>query len=202
MSRISSHTLHVHHDAHIHAKPKVLVAVADGTEELEAVTTIDTLVRGGAEVTVGSVMASLQVTCSRGVKLCADRHIRDCKTDSWSMIVVPGGMPGAEHLSESEDLIEILQRQHEEGKYIAAICAAPAVVLARHRLLHGRRATCYPVEKFTSKLSHFDHEHVVVDGSLITSQGPGTALSFALKLVEVLFGHEKSSTLKKEMIVV
>lgn len=201
MSRVSSHSKHVHTDGHIHAKPKVLIAVADGTEELEAVTTIDTLVRGGAEVIVGSVMPSLQVTCSRGVKLCADRHIRDCKTDSWNLIVLPGGMPGAEHLSESEDLIEILQHQQEQGKYIAAICAAPAVVLARHRLLHGRRATCYPVEKFSSKLSHFDHEQVVVDGSLITSQGPGTALSFALKLVELLFGYEKFSSLKKDMII-
>lgn len=185
---------------HLHAKPKVLVPIAEGSEEIEAVTIIDTLVRGGAEVTVASVSDSLSVVCSRGVKLTGDCSIRDCTDKHWDLVVCPGGMPGAQHLSDCPTLTQILRHQIQRNGYVAAICAAPAVVLARHHFLVGKHATCYPVEKFTSKLDHFLNQKVVVDGNIITSQGPGTSLDFALTLVEILCGSEKAAVLKKEMI--
>ncbi len=183
-------------------KPKVLVPIADGTEEIEAVTVIDTLVRGGSEVTVASVGQKLSVTCSRGVKLLADRLIQDCIEEKWDLIVCPGGMPGATHLSESPALTELLLRQNQQNKLIAAICAAPAVVLAKHGLLNnGKHATCYPAESFKSMIQNYQTDNVVVDGNVITSRGPGTAMEFSLKLVEILFGHEKAMQLRKEMII-
>ena len=185
---------------HLHSKPKVLVPVADGSEEIETVTIVDTLVRGGADVTVASVSNSLSVVCSRGIKLTGDCYIRDCADKSWDLIVCPGGMPGAQHLSDCPILTHLLKEQLRHNRHIGAICAAPAVVLARHHLLAGKSATCYPVEKFTSKLDNFVEDKVVVDGNIITSQGPGTSLEFALSLVEILFGHEKAAALKKEMI--
>lgn len=181
-------------------KPKVLVAVADGTEEIEAVTIIDTLVRGGAEVTVASVMDRLEVICSRGVKIVGDCHIEECRSKEWDLICCPGGMPGATHLSNSEALTNLLVTQNHNKKLIAAICAAPAVVLARHNLLHDRTATCYPADKFTSQLRPYSTDNVVVDHHIITSRGPGTALEFSLRLVGILFGHEKENLLKREML--
>eukprot|EP01031_Cornospumella_fuschlensis_P028062 gene28062-33882_t len=178
----------------------VLVPIATGSEEIETTTIIDTLVRGGAKVTVAGVGSDLTVTCSRGVKIVADCFITDCTSKSWDMIVCPGGMPGAQHLSESQTLVQIMQRHAQENKIIAAICAAPAVVLAEHGFLAGKSATCYPVSKFTAKIERYVSQRVVQDGQVITSQGPGTALDFSLKLVEVLFGREKAEQLKNEML--
>ena len=179
---------------------KVLVPVADGSEDIETATIIDTLVRGGAKVTVAGVGNDLTVTCSRGMKIVVDCFISDCTAGSWDMIVCPGGMPGAQHLSESESLVNILKKQNNDRKYLAAICAAPAVVLAHHGLLDGKDATCYPVSKFTGKIDRYISQHVVQDGHVITSQGPATAMSFALKLVEILFGAEKAQQIKEEML--
>lgn len=178
----------------------VLVPVATGSEEIETVTIIDTLVRGGAKVTVAGVGSELTITCSRGVKIVADCLISECTSASWDMIVCPGGMPGAQHLSESPALIQLMQRHAQENKFIAAICAAPAVVLGEHGFLKGKNATCYPVSLFTAKIDNFVFERVVQDGNIITSQGPATALEFSLKLVEVLFGHEKAELVKKAML--
>jgi protein deglycase len=113
---------------------KVLVPIADGTEEIEAVCLIDTLRRAGAEVTVASV-DGIQVTASRGVKIVADARIAECLHQTYDGIVLPGGMPGAEHLRDSAGLIEMLQKQNQAGRLYGAICAAPAVVLRPHGLL-------------------------------------------------------------------
>jgi len=182
----------------------VLVPVADGSEEIETSTIVDTLVRGGATVTVASVHPHLVVTCSRGLKLCADKYISDCKGHmEWDMIVCPGGMPGANHLHSSTDLKELLQHQKSKGKFIAAICAAPAVVLQPHGLLDGlTRVTCYPVPKFTNQIPSYTNDRVCVDGNVITSQGPATSLAFSLKLVELLFGKKKSDDVAAEMLFV
>jgi 4-methyl-5(b-hydroxyethyl)-thiazole monophosphate biosynthesis len=103
----------------------VLVAVAHGTEEIEAVTVIDTLVRAGAKVTTASVSDNIQVTCSRGVKIEADVLISAVASESYDLIVLPGGMPGATHLRDSVPLKQMLTKQHADGKWGAAICAAP-----------------------------------------------------------------------------
>jgi 4-methyl-5(b-hydroxyethyl)-thiazole monophosphate biosynthesis len=176
---------------------KVLVPVADGTEELEAVTIIDCLRRAGADVTVASVGQS-QITASRGVRLVADALISDCTKVVYDLIALPGGMPGAEHLRDSGELAELLKAQASSGRFYAAICASPAVVLKHHGLLDGKKATCYP--SLLSELDSSDDAKVVVDGNCITSQGPATALPFALKLIEILFDKEKADEVANSML--
>lgn len=180
---------------------KVLVPIADGTEELEAVSIIDVLRRAGAEVTVASV-GGIQITASRGVRLVADRLLADCSDVTYDLIALPGGIPGAEHLRDSKDLEAMLRRQQEEGRFYAAVCAAPAVVLGHHGLLAGRRATCHPV--FVGQLENKENvsSRVVVDGNCVTSRGAGTAVEFALKLVELLYGQQKLEEVKQGMVIV
>jgi 4-methyl-5(b-hydroxyethyl)-thiazole monophosphate biosynthesis len=179
---------------------KVLVPIADGSEELEAVCIVDVLRRAGADVIVASV-DGLQVTASRGVKLVADRLMADCINDIYDLVALPGGMPGAEHLRDSKELERILRRQYEEGRLYAAICASPAVVLQYHGLLGQRRATCHP-----GRVDHLENKEavdspVVVDGNCITSQGPGTAIEFSLKLIEMLYDEQKAKDVAEPMVV-
>lgn len=179
---------------------KVLVPIADGTEEIEAVCIIDVLRRAGASVTVASV-DELQVTASRGVKLVADKLITDCVDETYELVVLPGGMPGAEHLRDSKELETILRNQKQEERLYGAICASPAVVLQHHGLLDQRRATCHP--NFVGELKNTDlvESRVAVDGTCVTSRGPGTALEFALKLVEMLYGEEKAQEVAAPMVI-
>ena len=176
-----------------------LVAVADGTEELEAVTIIDVLRRAQAEVTVASV-DELNITASHGVKLVADCLIEGCKGKTYDLIVLPGGMPGAEHLRNCAALIEMLKKQKQAGRLYAAICASPAVALAPHGLLDDKQATGYPsMANLPNQTKR--NQRVVVDGNCITSQGPGTALEFAIELVRQLFGETKAKQVAEPMLV-
>ena len=177
----------------------VLVPVANGTEELEAVTVIDVLRRADIDVTIASVQ-ELQIKCSRGTKIVADKLVDDCLTDPFDMIVLPGGMPGAENLRDSESLKKLLANQKEAGKYYGAICAAPAVVLQTHGLLEGKKATCYPL--FAERLDDASEagSRIVVDGNCVTSQGPGTALDFSLKIVSLLVGQDKADEVAAAML--
>ena len=177
----------------------VLVPVADGTEEIEVVCIIDTLRRAKADVTVASVSGKLEVVCSRGVKMVGDAMIGNCINKDYDMVILPGGMPGAEHLRDSKELTSILKAQKERGGYYGAICASPAVVLEHHGLIGKAKATCYP--SLADKLANPQKDKVVVDGKLITSQGPATAIEFALKLVELLFGAEAAAQVGKGMLV-
>jgi 4-methyl-5(b-hydroxyethyl)-thiazole monophosphate biosynthesis len=178
----------------------VLVPVADGTEEIEAVTIIDVLRRAGAQVTVASV-GDLQITASRGVKLVADTLIVDCVDRTYDLVVLPGGIPGAEHLRDDGSLKKILLRQHSDGRLLGAICAAPAVVLQAHGLLQGRQATCHPAfEQHLSDASSVQSS-VVVDQGCVTSRGPGTAMTFSLTLVELLFGKQKRQEVAAPMVI-
>lgn len=178
---------------------KVLVPIADGTEEIEAMCIIDVLRRAGASVTVASV-DKLQVTAAHGVKIVADRLISDCTEIVYDLIALPGGMPGAERLHDSKELELMLKRQQREGRLYAAICASPAVVFQRHGLIGQRKATCYP--SFAKQLDNIDavEDRVVVDDKCITSQGPGTALEFAIKLVELLYDEQKAKDVALPML--
>jgi 4-methyl-5(b-hydroxyethyl)-thiazole monophosphate biosynthesis len=178
----------------------VLVPVADGTEELEAVAIIDTLRRAGALVTVAAIGAGLEVTCSRGVKLVADTRIADLGAASFDLIALPGGLPGAEHLHDSPDLTALLRAHAAAGGLLAAVCAAPVVVLARHGLLGDRRVTAHPSVFAELPESQRSEDRVVVDDGLVTSRGAGTALEFALALVEQLFGAERRADVAKAML--
>jgi 4-methyl-5(b-hydroxyethyl)-thiazole monophosphate biosynthesis len=179
----------------------VLVPIADGSEELEAVAIIDVLRRSGAVVTVASVTGSRQVTASRQVVIVADTLIEECMQKDYDLVVLPGGMPGAAKLRDSADLIRILKRQREKQGLYGAICASPAVVLEQHGLLEGRQATCHP--NFIKKLSNKDFvdSRVVMDGNCLTSRGPGTAVEFALALVERLYGKDKREAVAGPMVI-
>jgi protein deglycase len=176
----------------------VLVPMSDGVEELEAVTIIDVLRRCGADVTVAGV-GGVSITASRGVKLSADVSIHGCLAQSYDLIALPGGLPGAEHLRDCDELIEMLKSQDAAGRLYAAICASPAVVLEYHGLLEGKKATCYPamLDKLGDKGVD---EPVVEDGNCITSQGPGTAMAFALALASRLYGKEAAGSVAQGLL--
>ena len=181
-------------------KRRVLVPIADGTEEIEAVCIIDVLRRAGAEVTVASV-GNLQITASRGVKIVADRTIDECRDEDFDLIALPGGIPGAENLRDTPLLIELLRRHKSGGGLYGAICAAPAVVLSHHKLIGGLNATGHP--SFADRLTDGRPmaERVVVDGKCVTSQGPGTAIEFALTLVAMLYDDAHAAEIAAPMLV-
>jgi len=179
---------------------QVLVPIADGTEEIEAVCIIDVLRRAGAEVTVSSV-DELQITASRGVKLVADARISDCTGREYDLIALPGGSQGAEHLRDSKELVGMLKKQQAENRLYGAICASPAIVLQHHGLLSGKKATSHPSVSGMLENREEVESRVVVDGNCVTSRGPGTAIEFSLKLVELLFGKAKAEEVAEPMLV-
>jgi len=177
----------------------VLIPVANGSEDLEAVTMIDILRRSGATVTVASA-GDIQVTCSNGTRIVADKKIADCVSDTFDLIALPGGDKGAHNLKDSSELTAMLKAQDQAGRFVAAICASPAIVLEEHGLIKGRAATCYPsYEDIMSNKTRLN-ERVVVDGNLITSRSPGTALEFALKLVECVVSPEKAQQIAQGIL--
>ena len=182
-----------------------LVPIADGSEDIEAVCLIDVLRRAEVEVTVASVMDNREITGSRGTTIVADALIADCRDQTYDLIALPGGMPGAEHLRDCEALIEMLKAQRNAGRMYGAICASPAVVLLPHGLLSDRRATCFP--SFRARLDEAtdveaSNDRVVVDGTLVTSQGPGTAIEFALRMAALLFEDEaRAEEIRERMLV-
>lgn len=177
---------------------KVLVPLADGCEELEAVTIIDLLRRAGVEVTTAGLKPGV-VKASRGVQLVPDTTLDTALEADYDMVVLPGGMPGASHLKEDARVLALLKKMAAAGKYTAAICAAP-MVLAEAGVLAGRRATSYP--GFLDGLADVTlrSEAVVQDGTVLTSRGPGTAMDFALALVEALAGSEKRQQVEAALV--
>ena len=183
------------------AVKRVLVPIADGSEEIETSCITDTLVRAGAEVTVASVEATTTCTMSRGLKVVADALVTDVSGDDWDLVALPGGMPGAERLRDSDALDAILRKQDARRAPLAAVCASPAVILKSKGLIDGRQATCYPAPPFVEALGDVADGAVVRDGHITTSRGPGTSLKFALDLVDQLYGPEKAEELRAQMLV-
>tara|TARA_R100001244_G_scaffold10690_18_gene12807 strand:+ start:7708 stop:8412 length:705 start_codon:yes stop_codon:yes gene_type:complete len=180
---------------------RAVITVADGVEDLECVTLIDVLRRAEIEVVVASIEGRRMITCARGTRLTADAMLVDVLAQEFDLVVLPGGMPGAQRLAEHEPLAERVRQQAKAGKLFAAICAAPALALQQFGVLKQRRMTCYPA--FSDRLSGctFVDQPVVVDGNCITSQGPGTALEFALTLVEQLRGKGTRKQVAEAMLV-
>jgi len=180
---------------------RVLVPVADGVEEMEAITIVDVLRRAGAIVTIASVN-DIQITASKGVRIIADTTIHQCMDKQYDLIVLPGGIPGCENLRDSEDLTILLKQQAEAEKYYGAICASPAVVLNHHGLLKSRYATCHPA--FVNLMDNTDQVDsiVVVDHNCVTSRGAGTALAFSLKLVELLYSRQTAKEVAGPMVAI
>ncbi len=169
----------------------VLVPLAQGCEELEAVTIIDLLRRAGITVLTAG-LDDKPVKASRGTVLIPDTTLDAVMEKEFDMIALPGGLPGADHLNQDSRIHTLLKQQAKAEKYIAAICAAPKV-LAAAGLLNGKHATSYPGSIDASQMQNIMYEEkpVVIDGKLITSRGPGTAMDFALALIEHLLGKAK-----------
>lgn len=170
---------------------KVLVPLANGCEELEAVTIIDLLRRAEIDVTTASLDDG-PVKASRGTVLVADTLLENILDNDYDMIVLPGGLPGADHLRDDPRVIKLLKNMASKGKYTCAICAAPKV-LAEAGLLDEKNATAYPgtLEQLHLATTSIKSDPVVIDDKIVTSRGPGTAMDFALQLIETLAGREK-----------
>lgn len=177
-----------------------LVILAEGFEELEAIAPVDALRRAGVRVTIAGV-TDLLVKGSRGIALQADALLKDIM-DLPDAVILPGGLPGAANLSKSPEVASFVKKMNSAGKLVAAICAAPAVVLAPLGILDGKKATCYPgcETDFSSKTAHLN-ERVVKDGNVITSQGPGSALEFSLEIVRDLAGDAMADLVRDKMLI-
>jgi 4-methyl-5(b-hydroxyethyl)-thiazole monophosphate biosynthesis len=166
----------------------VLIPLAQGCEELEAVTVIDILRRAGITV-VTAGLDDQPVKASRGVVLIPDTTLDEAVKQSFDMVVLPGGLPGADHLDNDPRIHQLLKNMQQQGKYVAAICAAPKV-LANAGLLTNKSATAYPGVLEDMPDMHLVDAPVVKDGQIVTSRGPGTAMDFALELIELLVGSD------------
>lgn len=170
---------------------RVLIPLATGFEEIEALAVVDILRRAGAEVVLAGLIAG-PITGRNEIRVLADKGLDEALREKFDMIVLPGGAGGTRRLREDERIIKALQGLTAEGKIIAAICAAPTV-LSVAGLTEGRRLTSHPGVRAKLKGAILSDERVVVDGNLVTSQGPGTAIEFAFCLVTILFGGEKAA---------
>ena len=180
--------------------PRVLVPLAQGCEELEAVTIIDLLRRAGIEVITAGLAPGL-VKASRGTQFMPDTTLEAALHQDYDMVVLPGGMPGAQHLKDDPRVIGLVQNMAAAGRYTAAICAAPTV-LGAAGVLSGKTATGYPgfLEKMHLKDVTLSAEAVVCDGQVITSRGPGTAMDFALTLVQILMGVDTRQQVESALV--
>lgn len=180
---------------------KVYVFMADGFEEIEAITIVDMLRRVGHEVIIVSVTSGEVLRGAHDISVFCDRNFIDCDFfDAPGILVLPGGMPGAAILQAHEGLQKVLKRYAKEGLPIAAICAAPSI-LGSLGLLEGHKATCYPgFEKYIKGAELLDKQ-VVVDGNFITGRGPGAAVEFVLAIIEKYDGKEVIAELKKSMSI-
>jgi len=178
---------------------KILVPLAEGFEEIEAVTIVDVLRRADIEVIVAGLDGGT-VCGAHQIEIKPDISLIDCESQEFNMIILPGGMPGSDNLEKSEVLKKILLSAHKNGKWIGAICAAPKV-LGHYGMLVGKKATCYPGFESELKEAKFVEKRVVCDEKFITARGPGVAMEFALEIVKILKGEKVYKELKENMLV-
>ncbi|WP_010260200.1 DJ-1 family glyoxalase III [Treponema primitia] len=186
---------------------KALVFLADGFEDVEAITPIDYLRRAGVELTTVSIGSELSVQSARQVTVNADTTLEKlgkqgrANAADWDAVVLPGGGLGAENLAASVAVGSFIKAMAEEGKLICAICAAPAVVLAPLGLLKGREFTCYPGMEEKVSGAAWKADRVVIDGTLITSRGAGTAGEFAVAIIEKLVSPVEAEKIAKSVLL-
>ena len=178
---------------------KVFVFLADGFEEIQGLTVVDLLRRAEIDTVMVSVGDSKRIIGSHRIEVKADIMFHEVLEPEGSMFVLPGGMPGTLHLKEHEGLCKLLKKAYANGKYIAAICAAPTVLEACG-LLEGKKATSYPAMEKELVSADYQTDKVVVDGKIITSRGMGTAIDFAAKMVEIFKGTDAKDELLDSIV--
>lgn len=178
----------------------IYLFLAEGFEEIEAITPIDVLTRAGLKLQTVSVTNDYMVTGAHGVPVVADCMFEEINESDAEMLILPGGMPGATNLDAHEGLSRLILSFSAAGKAIAAICAAP-LVLGKRGLLEGKKATCYP--GFEGYLQDAEYTAALVqeDGNFITGKGPGAAMEFAFAIVEKYCGAAKVQELKQGMMI-
>ena len=185
-------------------KKTAYVFFATGFEEIEAITPVDILRRGGVEVKTISTTKELYVQGAHNIEIACDYIIDEIlDAELPDAVIMPGGMPGATNLAECQELKELATKSLEEGKLVCAICASPAIVFGKYGFLKNKNWTCYPnMENEAPKeaLSFWKADPVVIDGNLISSRGPGTAADFSYAILEQLGLAEKAKALKSGML--
>lgn len=178
------------------------IFLAPGFEEIEALATVDAMRRAGMKIVEVSVTDTKHVTGATGQTVVADSLLTDIDPTDAEWIIIPGGQPGADNLHSSQKVNEIIKNQYERGGKIAAICAGPAVVVAPTGILKGKKATCYPGlgNMIESEGGTYVKEPVVIDGNIITSEGPGTTLMFAKAIISASVGKEKADETLSSML--
>jgi 4-methyl-5(b-hydroxyethyl)-thiazole monophosphate biosynthesis len=179
--------------------PRVLVPLADGVEEMEAVIPIDMFRRAGWEVVSAGMTASV-VKASRGVQIVADKQWKDLDPATFDIIVLPGGAKGSAFLASHDGVLDVVRSFVKAGKIVAAICAAPLALQAAG-VLKGRKATSHPAVASQMNVPEYVEEAVVVDGRIITSRGAGTAFEFALAIIELADGAAKAHSIASEIVL-
>jgi len=179
---------------------KVMVFLAEGFEEVEALTVVDYLRRMDIEVDMVSIYDELDVNGAHGVGVKGDRILEDIgSVDGYDGLVIPGGLPGASNLRDDDRVVEFVREMNSKGGLVAAICAGP-IVLERAGIVSGKRLTSYPGFEDELRDSLYIKEGVVVDGNIITARGPNYAVDFALELVDYLLGSNKREELEKDIL--
>lgn len=178
---------------------KVYAMIADGSEEVECLAVVDVLRRSGIETVLVAAKEGRDVVSSHNVRIQADAAIGEVDFSDADVIFLPGGIPGADNLSECETLIQALKAQEAAGKRIAAICAAPAVVLGRHGFLEGKKATCFPGFEEGMAGAVLAGEGVVTDGIITTGKGLGWSLDLGLELVRLLKDEKTAEDIKQKI---
>ncbi|MSR94443.1 DJ-1/PfpI family protein [Clostridiaceae bacterium 68-1-5] len=178
---------------------KVGVFLAEGFEEIEALTVVDLLRRAEIYVDIISVEAQEAVRGSHGICVQADTLFEETDFSEYHMLVLPGGMPGTTNLQEHRGVCTLVKRFLVEGKYVAAICAAP-VILSGLGLLRGKRVTCYPLVEQQLQGAVLTGGRTAVDGQIITGRSAGGAVEFALKIIEILAGEEKAGEIAEGIV--
>ncbi|MDR1653204.1 MAG: DJ-1/PfpI family protein [Prevotellaceae bacterium] len=178
---------------------KTVIFLADGFEEMEATCAIDILRRAGVDVVTASITERKEVVAAHNVTFVSDKMFDEIDFSDVEMLVLPGGMPGAANLSKHEGLCSLLLDFNDSNMPIAAICAAPSVVLGGLRLLKGKEAICYPGFEAGMRAQKISEKTVVTDGNITTAKGPGVAMQFALELVRILKNEQTAEKIKKDL---
>ncbi|QIQ22495.1 DJ-1 family glyoxalase III [Zophobihabitans entericus] len=180
---------------------QALILLADGCEETEAVTVIDLLTRAGIYVTSASITEHREIHCSRGVIILAQKTFSQIKDMDFDVVILPGGVKGAENYRDSPDVIEKLKTTHKDGKVVAAICASPAMVFQHHNLFPTAYMTGFPTTKGNFKFWKDDRAYYDAENRVLTSQGPATSIDFALKIIDTLLGKEKAAEVAGQLVL-